>query len=176
MSTISLPAGRMITLAGQELPAVYTDVTAEYAALSENCGLLDMGHSEWIRLTGPDVRGFLQGLITQDVHSISRNSGAPSWALDANGKIVTLFHLYFAEGYLIETPSGMADRLHAHLERYLIMEDVTLTREPELTCLSLQGPQALYEKERLRGIMPELQWLSRDRSGFGGFDPRLPSR
>lgn len=50
-----------------------------------------------IRVSGEDVRGFLQGLVTQDMNAVA--PGAPQWAglLTAQGKALFDFILWDAD-------------------------------------------------------------------------------
>ena len=149
MSDLSIEPKQWIDFGGYRWPDVFDSVTEEYRLLMEDRGLVILPAYEYIKLEGPDVKGFLQGLLSQDVNALGRGETAESWALDANGKIIALFDLCCGDGfYLLQTPHGLADRLVTHLNRYLIMEDVTISR-PDLTCAALVGPNALYEKERL---------------------------
>ena len=83
-----------------------------------------------IRLSGEDVRGFLQGLVTSDV------SGAlPVWAglLTAQGKALFDF-LVWADGddLLIDCEAGQADALIRRLSLYRLRRRIDIARDPTL--------------------------------------------
>lgn len=101
-----------------------------------------------IRLSGEDVRGFLQGLVTNDV------SGAlPVWAglLSAQGKCLFEF-LVWAHGgdLLIDCEADAAENLAKRLRMYRLRRPITIERDESLA----------------------VQW-SRD-GEEGTADPRLP--
>ncbi len=50
--------------------------TAEYAAVTERCGLLDRSERGKLALTGAQAKEFLQGQITNDVESLSPGPAA----------------------------------------------------------------------------------------------------
>jgi folate-binding protein YgfZ len=83
-----------------------------------------------IRLSGEDVRGFLQGLVTNDV------SGAlPVWAglLSAQGKCLFDF-LVWAEGedLLVDCEADAADELAKRLRMYRLRRPITIERDEAL--------------------------------------------
>lgn len=83
-----------------------------------------------IRLSGEDVRGFLQGLVTNDV------AGAlPVWAglLNAQGKALFDF-LVWADGddLLIDCEAAQADALLRRLTLYRLRRAITIVREDAL--------------------------------------------
>jgi len=83
-----------------------------------------------IRLSGEDVRGFLQGLVTQDV-----TGTLPIWAglLTPQGKCLFDF-LVWAEGgdLLIDCEAAAADDLVKRLSLYRLRRPITIAREESL--------------------------------------------
>ncbi|WP_426266370.1 YgfZ/GcvT domain-containing protein [Sphingomonas sp. LHG3443-2] len=101
-----------------------------------------------IRLSGEDVRGFLQGLVTNDV------SGAlPVWAglLSAQGKCLFDF-LVWADGddLLIDCEADAAEELAKRLRMYRLRRPIEIARAPG----------------------PAVHWLADGDEGVP--DPRLP--
>ncbi|WCT73546.1 folate-binding protein [Sphingomonas naphthae] len=83
-----------------------------------------------LRLSGPDVRGFLQGLVTSDV-----TGPLPVWAglLSAQGKALFDF-LLWADGddILIDCEDIQADALARRLGLYRLRRPITIARDPAL--------------------------------------------
>jgi tRNA-modifying protein YgfZ len=103
-----------------------------------------------IRLSGEDVRGFLQGLVTQDLALVQ--TGAPQWAglLNAQGKALFDFMLWAdGEDVVIDCEADAADALARRLAMYRLRRAITIDRV---------GEQAVH-------------W---SREGDGAPDPRLP--
>lgn len=86
-----------------------------------------------IRLSGEDVRGFLQGLVTNDMAKLA--PGAPLWAalLTAQGKALFDFILW-AEGgdVLVDCEAEQADGLAKRLTLYRLRRPIGIAREDEL--------------------------------------------
>ncbi|PTQ10839.1 folate-binding protein YgfZ [Sphingomonas oleivorans] len=86
-----------------------------------------------LRVSGEDVRGFLQGLVTQDLSTV--REGAPKWAglLTAQGKALFDF-LLWADGddILIDCEADQADALARRLTMYRLRRPITIAREEKL--------------------------------------------
>jgi folate-binding protein YgfZ len=86
-------------------------------------------HRALIRLSGEDVRGFLQALVTNDV-----TGALPVWAglLSAQGKCLFDF-LVWADGedLLIDCESDAAEELAKRLRMYRLRRPIEIALEPE---------------------------------------------
>jgi len=83
-----------------------------------------------VRLAGDDVRGFLQGLVTNDVAG-----NLPVWAalLTPQGKVLFDFLLWGDEDdLLIDCERGAADDLIKRLTLYRLRRAITIAREEEI--------------------------------------------
>ncbi|WP_374297049.1 folate-binding protein YgfZ [Sphingomonas sp.] len=82
-----------------------------------------------LRLSGDDVRGFLQGLVTQDVALLSPE--APQWTalLSPQGKVLFDF-LLWAEGdaVLIDAEADQVEALSRRLSMYRLRRAITIER------------------------------------------------
>ena len=97
-----------------------------------------------IRLSGEDVRGFLQGLVTNDTAAIAPDR--PVWAalLTAQGKALFDFILW-ADGddVLIDCEAEQAEALAKRLKLYRLRRAITIEPEPALAvhwALAGDGP------------------------------------
>lgn len=80
-----------------------------------------------IRVSGVDVRGFLQGLVTQDVNAVE--AGAPLWAglLSPQGKALFDFILWADEAdILIDCETAQRDALIRRLSLYRLRRPITI--------------------------------------------------
>ena len=83
-----------------------------------------------IRLSGEDVRGFLQGLVTNDV-----SGNLPVWAalLTPQGKLLFDFLIWGdQDDVLIDCERDAAGDLAKRLTLYRLRRAITIEREPEL--------------------------------------------
>ncbi len=97
-----------------------------------------------LRLSGEDVRGFLQGLVTSDV-----TGALPVWAglLSAQGKCLFDF-LVWAEGddLLIDCEAASADELGRRLRMYRLRRPITIERDEGLVmCWALEGDEGVVD-------------------------------
>lgn len=86
-----------------------------------------------IRISGEDVRGFLQGLVTQNVEIVQ--PGVPQWSalLTAQGKVLFDFLLWAdGEDILIDCEADAADDLIRRLSLYRLRRPITIEREVDL--------------------------------------------
>jgi len=143
---------------------------AAYQCLQSDCGLVEVGACGWLSIAGPDAASFLQGLLTQDVHALAPGAAAPSWVLDANGKILFAVQVFRAarREFLLQVAGDEAG-LQRHLDHYLVMEDAVL-KSVRLACLSLQGAGTAERVLTWRERLSDLHWLDHDRCGLGGCD------
>ena len=136
-----------------------------------------------IRLSGDDVRGFLQGLVTNDLAALAPER--PLWAglLTAQGKALFDFILWAdGEDVLIDCEREAAGDLAKRLTLYRLRRAITIGREPVLCVhwslsphpfgLSLSKPATSpsdvgEEKGGLRQAQAERAWNPVP-------DPRLP--
>ncbi len=80
-----------------------------------------------IRVSGEDVRGFLQGLVTQDMNAVA--PGAPQWAglLTAQGKALFDFILWDADGaILIDCEAAQREALIRRLSIYRLRRPIAI--------------------------------------------------
>lgn len=145
---------------------------AEYDALKQRCGLVDLTQDRLLSLRGNDALSFLQGMVTQNLQAMPVGTAKPSLMLDAAGKILAKLNLYHLESnhLVIECPFEQRDNIQATLGRYIIMEDVTLTPLSDYYFFSLQGREAAIHHEALAKIYPHWHFINHDRCGFGGWD------
>jgi folate-binding protein YgfZ len=86
-----------------------------------------------LRLAGEDVRGFLQGLVTNDVDALAPER--PLWAglLTAQGKALFDFLLWAdGEDVLIDCEAGEAEPLARRLTLYRLRRPITIAQEEAL--------------------------------------------
>lgn len=102
-----------------------------------------------VRLSGDDVRGFLQGLVTNDV-----GGALPVWAglLTAQGKALFDFVLWAdGEDVLIDCEAAQADALVRRLSLYRLRRQIAIARDESLAvhwALQVDAP----EDPRLGGL------------------------
>ncbi|MGL3821592.1 CAF17-like 4Fe-4S cluster assembly/insertion protein YgfZ [Sphingopyxis sp. R3-92] len=116
-----------------------------------------------IRLSGEDARGFLQGLVTNDV-----SGNLPVWAalLSAQGKALFDF-LIWGDGddILIDCEKDAADDLAKRLKLYRLRRAISIEREPDLAVHWAPGGDLGVVDPRLPGLGQ--RWLAPADEGEG---------
>jgi folate-binding protein YgfZ len=112
-----------------------------------------------LRLSGEDVRGFLQGLVTNDVDSLAPER--PLWAglLTAQGKALFDFILWDAgDDVLIDCEAAQAEALARRLSLYRLRRAIQIAPEPALAVHWSAGGDAGVPDPRLRAL--GRRWLA----------------
>lgn len=123
----------------------------ETAALVSAAAVHDLGWLRRVAVRGEDRFRWLSGMVTNTVNDLAPNTGAWNLVLNAQGRIQGDLHVWReSEALHLEIAADQHDRLLAHFDRFIIMDDVELTPlsvKPggDLTgetALGLTGPQA----------------------------------
>jgi folate-binding protein YgfZ len=147
----------MGTWFGCALPDSFGDWQAEYRALRESVALIDKNYRAYLSFTGPDRTRYLNAILTNDIKGLQHNHGNVSLFLNPQGHIQAEIETHARPEELFCVSFAMIrERLVPALDKYIIMDDVTLTdRTPEYSTLALEGPKAAGVVERLTGVRLE---------------------
>lgn len=128
----------------------------QYEAAREQVALFDLSHRTKIELTGADRVAFLHNLCTNEVKALEPGGGCEAFLTSVQAKIVGhVFIFAGAQSLVVDTVPDQAEALIAHLDRYLIREDVTLSdRTGDWGELLLCGPRAAGLLEKLGATVP----------------------
>ena len=132
-------------LNGAEAVLDYGDSAGEYEALRKTAGVLDFSFRGRLCLVGADRVRFLHGQITNDVKRLRAGEGCYAAIVTAKGKMETdLNALLLADEVLLDFEPGLAAKLAARLERYIVADDVQVVdAAPHYGLLTVQGPRSL---------------------------------
>lgn len=87
-----------------------------------------LSHRKILRLSGKDARHFLQGLVTQDVESVTDEHSAWTAMLTAQGKyLFDFFMVQEGDGLLLDCDGEQAEALQKLLGVYKLRADVAIT-------------------------------------------------
>jgi folate-binding protein YgfZ len=147
---------------GCALPNDWGDWRAEYRFARESVALLDKNYRAYISLTGPDRARYLNAILTNNIKELRPGQGTVSLLLNPQGHILAEIEIYALQDTLLCVSYAMIrEQLIPALDKYIIMDDVTLTDEtPRFGTLALEGPQAAGVVRELTGVdigtLPEL--------------------
>jgi len=139
---------------GGSLPDHFGDWLAEYRLLRESVALLDKNYRAYLDFTGPDRVRYLNAILTNNIKDLRENHGIISLFLNPQGHILAEIETYALPGKLFcYSYAGIRESLIPALDKYIIMDDVTLTDlTPEYASLALEGPRAADAVEQVAGV------------------------
>lgn len=139
--------------AGWEVPAGYSNLDDEVAAVRSTAGVVDVSDRVKVRVTGTDRVSFLNGLVTQDLASMPPGRWSYALVLNPKGKVVGDVWIYGMEdAFLLDLPADEAGWVMTHIRKHLISDDVLLEEFPAAH-ISLHGPLAPSFLRRLVGAV-----------------------
>ncbi|HEX9052988.1 MAG TPA: folate-binding protein [Anaeromyxobacter sp.] len=125
-----------------------------------------------LRATGKDAKDYLHRVTTQAVNGLAPGASTYAAVLNAKGHLLADVHLLVEEdGVLLVLDAGAAAEARPHLERFVVMDDVTFEDlSASLRVLPVLGPEAAA---RLGARAPHRR-ISNGRRGAPAIDLLLP--
>lgn len=160
-------------------PQANARLRAEYAALTEGAGAIELPDPGILRVDGRDREAWLNNLVTTQVESMPVGSAAYSLLLEAKGHVVADFVLIrHAEFLLLYTSRTAHESLSTNLRRAIFREKVTLTDvSTHFGIISVQGPQAAKVISRSLNLpLPNRESPISDQEPFVIPNPRFSTR
>jgi folate-binding protein YgfZ len=146
---------------------------AESAALATAAAGHDLGWLRRIAVRGEDRFRWLSGMVTNMVNDLASNTGAWNLVLNAQGRIQGDLTVWREDDQLeLVIAADQYDRLLAHLEHFIIMDDVELVPLAGETALGLTGP-AVQEVLTRIGLPVLAEPMTSTRVEWNGMDLRL---
>ncbi|MGD0815834.1 MAG: aminomethyltransferase family protein [Verrucomicrobiota bacterium] len=142
---------QFLELTGREAVAHYGDAPAEYAALRQSAGILDLSFRGRLCVLGSDRVKFLNGQVTNNVKDLRPGQGCYAALVSVKGKIQSDLHIYILENeILLDFEPGLDAAVQERLGNYIIAEDAQVADVSALYGLwSIQGPKAAALVQRL---------------------------
>jgi folate-binding protein YgfZ len=139
---------------GCSLPDEYGDVDAEFRYARESVALIDKNYRSYLSFTGPDRVRYLNAILTNNIKDLAAGQGDVSLLLNPQGHILAEIETYALTDSLFCVSYAMIRaRLIEVIDKYIIMDDVTLTDETErYATLALEGPKAAAVVQGVSGV------------------------
>ncbi len=138
--------GKMVNFSGWELPVYYGSQKEEHKSVREHAGIFDVSHMTVIDVSGIMAMVYLQKLLANDVHKLNTSGQAQySIMLNENGGVIDdLIVYYLSENhYRLVVNSATKAKDLSWMVKQADMFNVTITPQPELAIIALQGPEAI---------------------------------
>ena len=137
-----------------------TDTKSELAAILNGAAIFPLDDRAFLRITGSDATRWLNGMVTNSIQALAPGEGNYNFLLNAQGRIQGDCNIYREHGwptsgdpsFLLETEASQIDTIEQLLDKFIIMDDVELSRTlflhheslppGTLKGLALTGPKA----------------------------------
>lgn len=126
----------------------------------------DLSSRGRLAATGEDRARLLHAISSNDIEGLAPGRGAYAFFLNAQGRIQSDSHVFVDRDHLlIDCEAEASGPLRAHIERYIIMDDVELADVSASTgLLAVAGPQSRSAVSALCSPLPA-ETLAFERSG-----------
>ena len=119
--------------------------------------MIEIRNYEFVTVTGPDTKAFLQGQVTCDIEKLSKNRALAGAICNLKGRVIADFLLVLdGEDCVLRTQSGMAEIIKKTLTKYAIFSKVELSIETRFT--KVLGVMADEDEAFLTKIIDALRW------------------
>ena len=127
-----------------------------YQALREGAAWLDLSARGRIRAVGEDRVRLLHAMCSNHVEQLRSGEGCYAFFLNPQGRILAdAVILALPDSLLIDTEPETRESLYAHLDKYIIADDVTLEdTTAETVAIGIEGPGAADVESRLGLTLP----------------------
>jgi folate-binding protein YgfZ len=147
---------------GCALPSDWGNSEAEQGFAVNSAALIDKNYRSYFSFTGPDRVRYLNAILTNNIKDLQPGRGDISLLLNPQGRILAEIETHaFADKLFCVSYAMIREQLFESLEKYIIMDDVTLTDETSLyATLAIEGPRTSEILQTLSGVdlsgLPEL--------------------
>lgn len=177
--TAQLAAGanalRLTEFRGALTPQELDAPAEEIAALMKGAAAHDLGWMRRVSVRGGDRFRWLSGMVTNTVKDLPNNGGAWNLVLNSQGRIQGDLTVWRENDALdLEMAADQFEKLMAHLDHFIIMDDVELVTQDAATeaAVGLTGPKTAEVLTRMGLEMPPDQMTLR-RLEWNGYDLRI---
>lgn len=164
---------------GCSLPDYWIAASAEQDFARNSVALIDKNYRAHLSLGGPDRVRYLNAILTNNIKDLATERGNVSLLLNPQGHILAEIETYaMQESLFCASYAMIRERLIEWLDKYIIMDDVTLTDESQhYGTLALEGPRAAEAAGAIAGVaLSSLQELQRTDSSVSAIRCWLTKR
>lgn len=143
---------KMVDFGGWDMPIHYGSQIEEHNVVRQDAGMFDVSHMTVVDVTGVDAQAFLQKLLANDVARLKEKGKALySGMLNQDGNVIDDLIVYNMEDwYRVVVNCATREKDLAWMSKQADAFDVTLTEQPQLAMVAVQGPNAI---EKTKTVM-----------------------
>ncbi|MDF2176865.1 glycine cleavage system aminomethyltransferase GcvT [Aliiglaciecola sp. CAU 1673] len=153
-----LEAGaKMVDFHGWEMPINYGSQIEEHHAVRRDAGMFDVSHMTIVDVKGKGAKGYLRHLLANDVDKLKvKGKALYSGMLNEQGGVVDDLIVYFFadDDYRLVVNSATREKDMNWLMSHTAGFEVTITEQPDLAMIAVQGPNA---KEKVATLLSDEQ-------------------
>ncbi len=129
---------------GVTLPEQFRPFADEYRGTRDAVAIFDTNWHTIVELTGPDRVRYLNAIVSNDVKTLGEGRGTLALLLNPQGHILAELEIYaLQDKLLVLSHASVRERTVATLDKFIIMDDVTLNDVTEqFGSLAIEGPRA----------------------------------
>ncbi|HVC44532.1 MAG TPA: glycine cleavage T C-terminal barrel domain-containing protein [Candidatus Binataceae bacterium] len=115
----------------------------DYAALTRAAGVATLADRLIVRITGDDRAPFMHGMCSNEVAGLKPGALEPALILTEHAHLIAELYLYAtADALLLEVDRGRWPATRAHIEKFLVADDVEIEERDDLGLIEVIGPAA----------------------------------
>ncbi|MHB1676299.1 MAG: glycine cleavage system aminomethyltransferase GcvT [Sulfuriferula sp.] len=136
---------KMVDFGGWDMPVSYGSQLDEHHQVRRDAGMFDVSHMLVVDVKGENVRGFLRGLVANNVDKLTiPGKGLYSCMLNSQGGVIDDLIIYFMteSWFRIVVNAGTADKDLGWMRQQVAERALTVTPRRDLAMIAVQGPQA----------------------------------
>jgi folate-binding protein YgfZ len=116
-------------------------IVREYQAIKSGAGYCRLDDRLLIRVSGDDRVSFLHGMCTADIKGMRPGQVVPALFVTERAHIIRDFYVYaLADALLLEIERDAWPDVRAHLEKFLVADDVEMEEQEALAVIDCEGP------------------------------------
>lgn len=161
-------SAKMVDFGGWDMPIHYGSQLEEHHIVRQDAGMFDVSHMTVVDVTGEDAQAFLQKLLANDVARLKEKGKALySGMLNEDGNVIDDLIVYNMEGwYRVVVNCATREKDLAWMNDKASDFSVTLTEQPQLAMIAVQGPNAIAKAKN--AMTPEQAELTDTLKVFQG--------
>jgi folate-binding protein YgfZ len=119
------------------------DHAADYTTVASGAGIAPIADCIIVRVIGDDRIPFMHGMCSNDIKGLATGAVSPALILTEHAHIIADFFVYAdADALVLEINRNLWSEARAHLEKFLVADDVEFEELDNLAVLDLEGPLA----------------------------------